>query len=643
MVWDLTAECIAAIIVCIIIVYSKEDNMVPSLKNKVFQGCLLITFCSIVTNIISTLMIYNYTVVPMVLIWLVTMVYFMATPLMGVMFLFYTAAIVLEEKPLVAKRIMLIFGIPFFFYMGVVLTNPWTKLLFDLDHITGYSRGEWISSTYVIFYIYCLLCLLVVIWKRKEVDRSIGRILVAFPVIAILVIFAQQILVDSILTGTAASFALLIIYLYFQNKQITMDILTGTANRQAFLKVLELKLKQPKNWHGTLIVVSLKDFKRTNDNFGQHNGDELLVKISTFLKATVRYSQLYRYSGDEFVIILENEPMRMVEKVIAQIEARFALPWQVGIYSCHLRAAIGVASIPEVLDNVGDIINGIEYGVSQAKAQGCVSAVFCTKDMLNDIKRKNAIAKILREVLEQKALTVYLQPIWSTHKNRFVGAEALSRLEDPILGFIPPDEFIAIAEETGLIIDLGYQVLEKVCAFMESYLDLGKGIENISVNLSAVQFSQADLAKRLKDIIEGYHLPLDKIKFELTESLVVNNYEAVKGLMSEMQAEGVQFAMDDFGTGYSNIASVIDLPFDTIKFDKSLVWASVENERSSILVGGMTRIIKEIGISVLSEGIEDEPQRKMVTDWGCELIQGYYYAKPLTMAQALPLLLNQVR
>ncbi|MEA5002005.1 MAG: EAL domain-containing protein, partial [Christensenella sp.] len=190
-------------------------------------------------------------------------------------------------------------------------------------------------------------------------------------------------------------------------------------------------------------------------------------------------------------------------------------------------------------------------------------------------------------------------------------------------------EFIPIAEDTGLVVDITYQVLTKVCAFLRQQLDAGKDISSISVNFSSKQFLQNDAAQRVLDIIEKSGVPYSCIKIEITESTLIENVEAVSSFISAIHSRGVRFALDDFGVGYSNISTVLGFPIQTVKLDKSLVWSSVDNPKSEAVVRHMIAAFKELGIRVLAEGVENEEQRSFVADCGSDMIQGFLYARPM--------------
>jgi EAL domain-containing protein (putative c-di-GMP-specific phosphodiesterase class I) len=202
------------------------------------------------------------------------------------------------------------------------------------------------------------------------------------------------------------------------------------------------------------------------------------------------------------------------------------------------------------------------------------------------------------------------------------------------LGALSPAEFIPIAEDTGLIIDITYLVLEKVCRFVRKLMDSNVDIVSVSVNFSSVQFAQENVTERVFQIIEKNGVPYSKIKIEITERALIDNYSVVSDFINAIHAKGVRFALDDFGTGYSNISTVLGFPINTVKLDKSLIWSSIENPKSEAVVRHMVAAFKEIGVDVLAEGVENEEHRDFVIDCGCDMIQGFLYSRPVPADQA---------
>lgn len=612
----------------IIWVYSRKGSHLPTLKNRIFQGCLLVTGGAIFTNIVSTMMIYHLDEVPMWMTWLVTTVYYILTPLMGFAYFLYSVSIIYTEKNELIKVIG--FGlVPALLYGLLVLANPVTKWLFDINMTQGYVRGPWVPSTYIIFYAYCAASIVVTVLNHKRIDRYIYRILAAFPILAVLVIVVQQIYPNVILSGSAATCALLIIYLHLQNKQISMDYLTNVPNRKELLNMLGLMIKKTPEKGFVLLVVSLREFRQINNTCGQQKGDEFLQKVCSFLYDIGPKAHVYRFSGDEFALLFTDSDEKKIRQCIDAIQQRMTEPWQIGDYRFRLSAVLGIIRYSGEGETLEEVINAVEYAVFRAKTGKSGPICYCDKEMLEGLERRRNIIQILKEKIADHSFEMYYQPIYSVDSKRFYYAESLMRIPDSPIGPIYPSEFIPIAEETGLIIDITYIMLDKVCKFINRLTAKEIPMKSIHVNFSAVQFSQTDLIEKVLDIIRRNHTPMSAIKIEFTESTLAENTEVVSKFVMEMEKHGIKMGLDDFGTGYSNIATVLNIPFGTVKLDKSLVWVSVENKTSALAVRNLSHTFQELGMTVVAEGVETEEQRRLVVDFGIDQIQGFYYAKPM--------------
>lgn len=635
--WNIVAECISEINLIIIWFYSRKSNLVPSLRNRLFQFCFFVTFCAMSFNIASTVMIAYPEKFPCFLTWLVTTVYFVATPLMGMAYFFYTLAAVFENKGNTMK-IIIWTSLPGTVYFLLVIMNLFSNVLFSICPDGTYTRGPLISVTYIIFYLYGVAAMAVVVIWRKYMEPAIRRILVIFPMIALLVIIVQQLYPTVILSGSAATCALLIIYLYLQNKQNSVDYLTGLPNRQEFLKMIELLIRKSKYFNIT--VLSLRGFKRINDTYGQHNGDLFLQEIASYLKSISEPHCLYRFGGDEFVILSYGPFDASMSHNVKKLEQRMQQPWISGGNSCVIPAVIGVVGYPECANTAEDLISGIEYAVSMAKAASDTNVYYCGHEMLASLRRRRKIVEILEENLKNNSFSVYYQPIISTATGKYTVAESLLRIPDSPLGPLFPNEFIPVAEETGMIVEITYQILDKVCKFVNRLSENGIEFDGVHVNFSGQQFSQIGLAEKVEGIIEANHTPFSKIKIEITESILADNAETVEEFALEMQQRGILIELDDFGTGYSNIVSVMNTPLDTVKLDKSLVWSAMEKKETAAMVKSLSTVFHEMGLQVLAEGVENAQQEAFVKSCGIDYIQGFYFAKPLPEEEAFAFIRN---
>ena len=637
MEWDISAECVSVIMLNIIMVYSWKGNLLPSRKNQAFRACLLITYLSILTNILSTLLLTQLSASTYLLNQVLLHLNYMSTPLMGVVYFIYTLTTVFEQDADKLKKHILFAGIPALFYLLCLLSNPLTHLLFTLDPIAGYVRGSWVSLTYIVFYIYVLFSVFFTISKRRNLDTAVFIILNFFPVLSAAVILFQLLYPNYILTGTAATSALLIIYLYLQNKQLFTDPLTGILNRQEFNRLLEIRMKDTDPY--SMMVLSLKGFRFINDHFSQKAGDVLLTRICAFLEKELPAVRIFRFSGDEFAIVCKDaETCRQCH---TQLIARMQQSWSVENFGFRIQYGIGILHVEAHNRDKDEIIKGLEYAVMLAKRSEENRTCVCTADMIERLHRNERVLELLRQCIREDSFIVVYQPIYDVKEQAYTKAEALLRLPPHDLGQLGPDEFIPLAEENGLITEITYQVLRKTCLFLQQLQHTATTLKSISVNFSAVMFLQQDLGNNILKIIEEYKIPAHMLQIEITESMLSRDYHMIIAFIQRMRKQGIEFLLDDFGTGYSNISNVLSLPIQAIKIDKSLLWKAMVSTEGAVVLRKMCEAFHEVHQLLLVEGVENEEQAAFVRDCACRYIQGYYYAAPLPQEQVYKLLIQK--
>lgn len=637
--WNIVPECISIIILIIIWVYSRKGSSLPTLKNQLFQSCFLVTFCAMATNILSTVLLEYLDFCPIFITEVITTAYFIFTPLMGMVYFLYSSSVIYDDEHLL--KVMFVGSIPGILYVFLVLSNSFTNLLFSLDSINGYVRGPLISTTYIIFYIYCLISVLLVIINKHKVDYHIYKILAVFPMIAVIVIVVQQLYPSIILSGTAATMALLIIYLHLQNKQITIDSLTNLPNRSELFSMMEILIHKNNDIPFILMVISLRDFKRINETFGQLKGDEFLKLISSYLCSITNPLSVYRFSGDEFAILIQSNYHDETNNIVKELNKRMTHSWKLQDCRVHLSTAVGVASYPYSAITAERLITAVEYAVMQTKSNPQKNIYYCDLDMMNAISRREDILQILKDKLADQSFELYYQPIIDMETERFSFAESLLRIPESPLGPLYPDEFIPIAEESGLIIEMTYQIIDKVCQFINLLIKENIELTSVHINFSASQFNEDNLVEKVTEIIERNHTPFSKIKIEFTESTIAKNLQSVTDFANEIAKKEIRMGLDDFGTGYSNISTVFNIPFGTIKLDKSLIWSAIEHPKSAIIVKNLTRSFQELGLSVVAEGVETDEHVQLIKDCHIDYVQGFYYAKPMDQEKTIEFLKNK--
>jgi diguanylate cyclase (GGDEF)-like protein/PAS domain S-box-containing protein len=419
------------------------------------------------------------------------------------------------------------------------------------------------------------------------------------------------------------------------------DALTGLANRALFhdrlAHALEREKRNPQNGFAVLYL-DFDRFKVINDSLGHSVGDQLLVAIAHRFTENVRPGDtVARLGGDEFTMLLEDlSDLSEAVHVTERLQASFSRPFQLGEHELHISASIGVVPSGVGYSSAEEILRDADLAMYRAKALGKARYVVFDAAMRERALSLLALEADLRRAVERREFEVHYQPIIAAPTGQPVGFEALVRWQHPQLGAVAPSEFIPLAEETGLVIDLDRWVLRTACAQLKAWqLQFPEQRPlSLNVNLSSQQFRRTDLVAYVEDVLYETGLGAESLRLELTETVMMSAAEAVQDNIARLKALGVQLHIDDFGTGYSSLSYLQHLPSDTLKIDRSFIDRLLTSREGEELVRTIVLMAHNLGMKVVAEGVETEAQLERLVTLGCEFVQGYFLSKPLTAADA---------
>ena len=412
------------------------------------------------------------------------------------------------------------------------------------------------------------------------------------------------------------------------------DSLTGLYNRVNFEEYLAHALLLAKRNTNMLAIlfIDLDRFKIINDTLGHDIGDEVLIIIAQRLKNTLRNSDfISRWGGDEFVVILENLSSAKEAAIVATSIIN-ALKEPMHIHSHHLvsTASIGIAIYPENGEDANTLIKHADSAMYLAKDMGKNNFKYYTQELSQQVEKKLAIDMALHNAIEKNEIYMVFQPQYSLQTKKIVAVEALVRWENEQLGFIPPDKFISIAEDNGIIIPLGYFIFEESCKAFQKMKKNNLFLQQIAINVSSIQFREPQLLNRFLSIVKKYNLTPQEIEIEITERFLMEQTSENIKLLKKFKENGFKISIDDFGTGYSSMSYLKHLPIHTIKIDKSFVDDIKEGSSDNIVIEAIVALSKTLGYSIVAEGIETVEQERFLSSVHCDLGQGYLFAKPLS-------------
>lgn len=417
-------------------------------------------------------------------------------------------------------------------------------------------------------------------------------------------------------------------------QQAFTDFLTGLYNRMCCERDLAKFIDEAQNegTKGALLYMDLDDFKHINDALGHQYGDALLKAIShSLLRIEGIENTCYRMGGDEFVIIIAPQAFGRFDGIIDDIKKIFSRPWFLKDTDYYCTMSMGIVIFPELGESVVDLVKKADIAMYEAKKSGKNRVARYSDDINSVSGRRLDMEKNMRDATVEgyDEFEVYYQPIIDiTDGTTCAGAEALIRWNSSKLGFIPPSEFIPLAEYLGLINPIGNFVLEEACIQCKKWNDEGKPYK-VNVNLSVVQLLQPDIVTIVKEILEKTGLMPEHLTLEVTESLAINDMERMKGILAGIKSLGVKLALDDFGTGYSSLNHIREIPFDVIKVDQSFVKNLAEDAYAKSFVKMVAELAEAIGVNICVEGIETLAQYEVLQNMKVKYIQGYYFDKPL--------------
>ncbi len=411
------------------------------------------------------------------------------------------------------------------------------------------------------------------------------------------------------------------------------DSLTGLANRSFLLSHLQKSIHMAMRNGRTiaLLLFDLDHFKDVNDSFGHAIGDELLRLVSERFVERIRKGDLItRLGGDEFAIVLEHITRREDAAQVAQeMMAVLAKPYRLSNkLEVHIRSSVGIVIAPQHSNNAQELLQFADTALYKAKSEGRSTYSYYTDELTSTARERIECENRLRHAIENQEFELYYQPQVHVQSNRIVGVEALLRWNDPKSGLITPDRFIPLAEETGMISEIGKWVLFEACKQGKQWLQQGYNL-HVSVNVSAHQVHHQDLPRLLDLALKESGFNADKLTLELTESAMMRREEEVVTMLHALRAKGIRLAIDDFGTGYSSYSYLKRFPIDILKIDKSFIDDIPYENDDVAIVKAIIAMGSAMGYQILAEGVEQIEQLEFLKAQGCSYYQGYFKSKPL--------------
>ena len=541
----------------------------------------------------------------------------------------------LHDNKLISVKKMLLAGLATILLASIVLTNPFTEKLFYFDVSAGYVEGPWYRLMYYSALFHLAVILILVISWRKEFGSQKTKVILDILILCGCGVVIQLLHYPLLMTGFGMSLGILALFLTINNPNANRDSLTGVYNHLYLTRRSDELIAAGKSFH--IITIYLYQLKHINKVAGVEGGDYILQLTAKKLEELCG-SRVFRITGKRFLVLTMS--LQEYEYYITQIKKMFETDMQMDADSSKPATPVILSGIVhgQKLGASGLMLEYAEYLESLSMQNGMIEVIQDDQQTMDGFLYNKKVEQYLHTAIAQDLFEVYYQPVYSTEKNDFVTLEALSRLHHPELGWIAPDVFIQIAEKNHMIEQITDLQFKRVCMFINEHRDLMKKLFNIKVNLSSLDLMRSDCSSHFIRMMDDMDIHHDWIQFEITET-VATEYNAGLGMVIDgFMAAGVRLCLDDFGSGYANLNTVMRLPFSAIKIDRTLLFDICNDKKRAMFYQSIVETFHRMGYSIVSEGVETEEEMSLLSSWGVDMIQGYYFSRPLPVDELLKLL-----
>ena len=514
--------------------------------------------------------------------------------------------------------------------MLLVLTNVWTKLLFTVNAAGTYIRGPLYMSMYLYAMVYILSIAIVAIRHVREIGRNCVLALWELIFFSGTCVVVQSIYNDLLLTGFGIALGITVLFFTMNNPYQNTDHLTGAFSVHYLHERIQDLLVRKRAFH--LVTVELQ-MRRINLTYGAQAGDQMLIHMAQMLRAINRRNLVFRVSGQRFLILAYD--IMDYDAAITKVRRRFSEPILVEGGQLHCPAMICGIPHAERFEDSAVLLEYLNY-LAQLTPPGSQTAVVQdNEETRKGFRYEQSIENHLAQALEEDSFEICFQPVYSVRSGRCISVEVLSRMRHPTLGPVSPDVFIRIAEKNDLIARFDLLQLRRACRFLREHPQVVERIDTVKFNLSPVELMMRGHAQNLISVIREYGLPPQLFQFEITETVASEDSESMAEAVQSFVNAGIGLCLDDFGSGFANLNMVLKQPFSTIKLDRSLLTGICENERIAAFYRNIVAMFQNMGYNVVAEGIENREELELVKKWGVDLVQGYYFSRPLTQEALL--------
>lgn len=517
----------------------------------------------------------------------------------------------------------------------LILLNHKNGLFFRIDSSGSYVRGPCYLGMYLFAGAYIVVIAVSSYVYASRLGRQKVRAIREILLLVSVCVVIQSIYHDVLLTGFGIAMCIAILFFTINNPYQHMDSLTGLFDLNYFREQCNHFALRKKSFH--VLAVDLCQLKRINRILGTDVGNQALIQMAQMLQLVSKNTRVFRNSGKRFLLICPT--ISEYETAQQRIQEMFSQPLEINGNSISSPVAICGIIHAEQLDSCEFLLGYLDYLSSLIASTNRTVLIQGDEKTLKGFRYTQEIEHFLQTALEEDLFEVYFQPVYSTSQKRYVTMEALSRLRHPTLGPVSPEVFISIAEKSDQIAQLGLLQMRRICAFLKAHPELMEQIRDVKINLSPMELLKKGHIQQLVDTIRDSGLPASCFSFEITETVATDYSENLWNAIDLFTNAGIGLCLDDFGSGYANLNSVLKLPFSVIKMDRSLLSDICTDEKAAALYRNTVTVLRNMGYTVVAEGVETPAELELLSSWGVDMIQGFYFSPPVSRSKLLELLL----
>ena len=631
-------EVAASIIVIAVILSYFNLNKIKTRVSAAFTALAWQCLCASLSDIASIFLMKNVNADNLWLVYVVNIIYyfmFNAIPLC-----FYICLYYLSERTKVMSKLKywLIFG-AYLLISLLLFTTPFTHIVFWFDENYVFHHG-------IVFYVYYVLAIfymgagMVHFFRHRKLYSSNQIIsLVSFISFCFISTIIQIIFPHLVITGFMLAITILITYLSLENPDDYIDMEMGIYNRMAFIVKAQECFDDNKPMN--ILALSSENLSHILKSIGETNKRIFYDIVFSYLRDTFEKKNVFRITNEKLAILLPVDDELLANEKIRDVRNFFSDPIVCGNIQVNVPIILKTIQTPIDASTIEDLLDLVEESLAEEVNTENEAPVHADVSLLENRRREHKIIQLLEEAVNDNSFEVVYQPIYCVEKAGYTSVEALVRYKTEEFGYIEPEEFVPLAEKNGLMLKIGSFVFHEVCSFIAKNKLQEKGIEKVHVNLSVIQCMQEKLYEHIFDIMDHYNIDYDYINLNVTETTTIAANEILLRNMKIMQRHNMFFSLDNYGTGLSNTNTLVKFPFKIVKLDKMLVHSAINDEKARIILQKTVSMVKDLGMEVVAEGVEDLGEYDMAIYAGCDYIQGFMFSKPQEPEQFLGFISKQ--